>query len=88
MNPYARIGFMVGTPEATSLGVRLTLWHDAMVAHERRLRVARGERCGDECPHAEAQMLWPEAVEVFGPHAEALTFLRTRARTPRLLVRT
>ena len=71
MNPYARLGFMAGTPEATSLGVRLTLWHDAMVAHERRLRMTRGERCGDECPHA-----------------EALTFLRTRARTPRTLVRT
>ena len=88
MNPYARLGSIAGTPEATSLGVRLTLWHDAMVAHERRLRRADLERCGDECPHAEAQMLWPEAVALFGSHAEALTFLRSRARAPRGLVLT
>jgi hypothetical protein len=59
-----------------------------MVAHERRLRVARNDACGDDCPHAEAQMLWPEAVAVFGTQAEALTFLRTRARAARTLVRT
>ena len=80
---------MAGTTEAASLGARLTLWHDEMVAHERRLRSDRDERCGDECPHAEAQMLWPEAVAAFGPEAQELTFLRTRARAvPRRLART
>ena len=39
MNLYAVIGSGMGTPEAVALGVRLAAWHDAMVAHERLLRV-------------------------------------------------
>jgi hypothetical protein len=80
MNPYVMLGSGVGTNEATALGARLSAWHDAMVAHERRLRTGRtGDRCDDECPHAEARALWPEAVETFGPRADELTFLRSRA---------
>jgi hypothetical protein len=70
---------MGGSPEAASLGVRLTAWHDQMVTHERRLR-AGGDRCDEDCPHAEAQMLWTEAVETFGSDAHALEFLRSSAR--------
>jgi hypothetical protein len=68
------------TTEAASLSGRLAAWHDAMVAHERRLRFGTTrDACDDECPHAEARMLWTEAVEMFGPRADELTFLRSRA---------
>jgi hypothetical protein len=69
----------MGTPEAVALGVRLAAWHDAMVAHERRLRSTPSkDGCDDECPHAEARALWDETVEMFGPRAYELTFLRAR----------
>ena len=80
MNPYLVLGSRVGTPEATWLSDRLSAWHDAMVAHERRLRTPGAtDTCSDECPHAEADGLWTEAVEVFGDRARDLTFLRQRA---------
>jgi hypothetical protein len=80
MNPYVMLGSGFGTNEATALSARLSAWHDAMVAHERRLRTARtGDSCDDECPHAEARALWSEAVVTFGPRADELTFLRSRA---------
>jgi hypothetical protein len=79
MNPYAVIGSGLGTPEAVSLAIRLSAWHDAMVAHERRLRSTPAkDRCHDECPHAEAGTLWAETLEIFGPRAHELTFLRSR----------
>jgi hypothetical protein len=82
MNLYTMLGSAVGTAEASSLCTRLAAWHDAMVAHERRLRAARaGDACDDECPHAEAAPLWAEALEAFGPRAQELIFLRARAAT-------
>ena len=84
MNPYAVIGSGMGTPEAASLGVRLSVWHDAMVSHERRLKVAPSQdECDEECPHVEAGVLWAEAVATFGPRAHELTFLRSRASKTR-----
>ena len=80
MNPYAMLGSGIGTKDAASLGDRLAVWHDAMVAHERRLRTGRaGDACDDECPHVEARTLWSQAIETFGPRAHELTFLRSRA---------
>lgn len=80
MNPYVRLGSAIGTDEAASLGARLTAWHDAMVAHERRLRGRQeDDDCWDGCPHAEARDLWPEVVATFGDHAHGLMFLRSRA---------
>lgn len=80
MNPYVLLGSAIGTNEAAALSVRLTAWHDAMVAHERKLRAGQlVDGCDDECPHAEARGLWAEAVTVFGPRADELTFLRTCA---------
>jgi hypothetical protein len=80
MNPYEMLGSGSGTPEAASVRARLTAWHDAMVEHERRLRaINSAERCDDECPHAEARFLWPEALATFGPGARDLVFLRSRA---------
>jgi hypothetical protein len=80
MNPYLMLGSSLGTNEATSLSARLSAWHDAMVAHERRLRTGRtSDVCDDECPHAEAPALWSEAVATFGSRAPELTFLRSRA---------
>lgn len=80
MNPYSMLGSGIGTKDAASLRDRLTAWHDAMVAHERRLRTGRpGDACDDECPHAEARTLWSEAIETFGPRAHELAFLRSRA---------
>ena len=80
MNLYTMVGGGIGSHEAAGLRTRLVAWHDAMVAHERKIRAGRTERgCDDECPHAEAQHLWSEAVETFGEAAHELTFLRTRA---------
>ena len=82
MNPYAMLGSGSGTNGAASLGARLTAWHDAMVAHERRLRTDQsGEVCDDECPHAEARALWTEARRTFGARADTLAFLRSRAQS-------
>lgn len=79
MNLYAVIGSGLGTPEAVSLGARLSAWHDAMVAHERRLRSTPAQDgCHDECPHAEARALWAEALNTFGRRAHELTFLQSR----------
>lgn len=80
MNPYILISSKLDSNEAHSLSARLSAWHDAMVAHERRLRAgSTGDTCDDECPHAEAGPLWLEAVSTFGDRAEELTFLRSRA---------
>ena len=80
MSPYAFLGSSVGTSEAAALCVRLTAWHDAMVAHERRLRTGRTtDACDDECPHDEARTLWAEALVTLGSRAGELTFLRSRA---------
>ena len=80
MNPYVMLGSGIGTSEAASLSARLAAWHDAMVAHERRLRSGRtADTCDDECPHVEARTLWAEALATFGARAGELTFLRSRA---------
>ena len=80
MNPYAIVGSGIGTAEAASLRARLMAWHDAMVAHERRLRSGQTtDVCDDECPHVEARTLWAEATAMLGPRADELTFLRSRA---------
>jgi hypothetical protein len=80
MNLYTMLGSGIGTTEATSLSTRLAAWHDAMVAHERRLRSERtSDACDDECPHMEARTLWAEALDTFGPRASELAFLRSRA---------
>jgi hypothetical protein len=80
MNPYVMLGSALGTSESASLSARLAAWHDAMVAHERRLRTGRtADTCDDECPHVEARTLWAEALATFGTRARELTFLRSRA---------
>ena len=80
MNPYVTLGAGIGTSESASLSARLAAWHDAMVAHERRLRTGQtADTCDDECPHVEARTLWAEALAAFGRRANELTFLRSRA---------
>lgn len=83
MTPYTILSSGVATPEAAALSTRLSAWHDAMVAHERKLRAGRTDPCDDECPHAEARALWTEAVATFGERARDLLFLRSRAHGPR-----
>lgn len=84
MNPYALLGSVHASPEAASLSARLSAWHDAMVAHERRLRAGTtNDVCDDECPHADARFLWSEAVATFGDRAHELAFLRSRAAASR-----
>jgi hypothetical protein len=80
MKLYTSIGFQVGSPEATTLADRLAVWHDAMVAHERRLRAGvPPAECHEDCPHEEARVLWREAVATFAERANELPFLRSRA---------
>ena len=80
MNPYAMLASGRGESTSSALAVRLAAWHDAMVAHERRLRTGRtGDVCDDECPHVEARTLWAEALVAFGERAHELLFLRSRA---------
>ena len=80
MNPYAILSSVTASNDVVSLGARLSAWHDAMVAHERRLQAGRTlDACDDECPHAEARVLWSEAVASLGPRANELAFLRSRA---------
>jgi len=76
MNIYLMIGNNVGTPDAVDLGERLSAWHDAMVAHERR--PSSSPVCDEDCPHVEAAALWKEAVVTFGSYAADLKFLRSR----------
>src|SRR5689334_21554888 len=76
MNVYKSVGYAVGTPAALGLSERLSKWHDSMVAHQRPADTSRSTRCDGDCPHAEATLLWREAVEIFGHHAEQLEFLR------------
>jgi len=84
VNPYTILSSGGGTNQAKDLSTRLSAWHDAMVAHERRLRTGMtSDTCDDECPHAEARALWSEAVATFGARAQELTFLRSRARDTR-----
>jgi hypothetical protein len=78
---YAMLSSGVGSIEAMDLSARLSAWHDAMVAHERRLRTGTtNDRCDDECPHAEARALWVEAVATFGARAQELKFLRAAGK--------
>jgi hypothetical protein len=80
MNPYARLASGTCRSISSGLVARLAAWHDAMVAHERRLRTGRdSDVCGDGCPHAEARTLWTEALDMFGDRAHELAFLRSRA---------
>lgn len=80
MNPYAVVSAGIGDAGAASLRARLVAWHDAMVAHERRLRSSgTGDTCDEECPHVEAGALWAEVSAVLGSRADELTFLRARA---------
>ena len=82
MNPYVLISSKLGVTNAQSLVQRLGQWHDAMVAHERRIGAGRVE-CGEDCAHAQARELWAEAVVTFGRGAQELAFLRSRATVTR-----
>jgi hypothetical protein len=80
MNPYATLASGCGESGSSAFAARLAAWHDAMVAHERRLRAGRpGDACDDECPHVEARTLWAEALAAFGDRAYYLSFLRSCA---------
>lgn len=81
MNSYLMLGEKVGTPEARDLALQLRAWHDAMVTHLRAIRLQR-VRCGEDCPHEEARVLWPMALDVFGAHAATLEFLRAQGARP------
>jgi hypothetical protein len=72
------LGTAIGTPDALALADRLAMWHDAMVAHQRRGTGTR--HCGPDCPHADAEDLCQEPVATFGARADALGFLRTQGR--------
>lgn len=81
MNSYRMLGEQAGTADARDLAAQLQAWHDAMVMH---LRVVdrTGGVCAEECPHDAARVLWPMALDVFGPMAGTLTFLRSHGSVP------
>lgn len=81
MNSYRMLGEQAGTPDARDLAVQLQAWHDAMVMH---LRAAdrRGSACAEGCPHEVARVLWPMALDAFGPLAASLAFLHTHGSAP------
>jgi hypothetical protein len=82
MNPYVTLGSSSGTTNGRRLAARLTEWHDAMVEHERHLQSRRAHaRCNDDCPHDEAKWLWSEALDVFGPRAHELQYLRDKGQS-------
>ena len=77
MNPYARFAQAAGEQERRFFE-ELRQWHDEMVLHQRVVRrVGRGAACSDDCPHAEGQRLWRDAIALLGAAAETLTFLRS-----------
>lgn len=69
------LGEQAGTAEARDLALELQTWHDAMVMHARG--AGRRGACPEGCPHEQAQILWAVALDVFGPLADTLSFLRT-----------
>jgi hypothetical protein len=80
MNPYMLLASGSDAGHTQDLRDRLTDWHDIMVQHERRLgQPQTDEHCDDDCAHADARLLWAEAVAAFGARARALTFLQSRA---------
>jgi hypothetical protein len=79
MNPYRSLGNALGTRAALDLAERLSAWHDSMVMHQRRAGVSRGRACAADCPHVQAPQLWAEALDLYGPRAHGLGFLRTHA---------
>ena len=78
MNLYSALSAFVGSADAATLAVRLSDWHDAMVAHERRLKVTKENGCDDDCPHVTARELWLEALAIFGDRARELVYLRKK----------
>ena len=66
----------LGLAEAASLRARLMAWHDAMVAHERRMRSGHTtDVCDEDCPHVEARALWAEVSAMLGARASATDIL-------------
>jgi hypothetical protein len=79
MNLYAAIASRTASPDAHALSGRLAEWHDAMVAHERHLsRTDEPAGCEEDCPHAQARILWAEALMAYGEAAHELSFLRAK----------
>ena len=87
MNLYAAFAASVASPDATTLSARLSDWHDAMVAHERRLKAGTDNECDDECPHVTARDLWLEAQSIFGDRARELVYLRAKGQRRELPAR-
>jgi len=81
VNMYRVIGDAIATTDARELAEQLVAWHDAMVKHLRVVTL-RGVACDDGCPHEQARLLWPQALEIFGEEAGRLSFLRTHGSVP------
>lgn len=83
MNIYRRLGDHVATTEARELAEQLVAWHDAMVKHVRVLSSRHDAQCAEDCPHAEAAVLWTAAQRTFGARARDLVFLRSHGQAKR-----
>ena len=77
MSLYRSMANVVGSHEARGLAHRLAAWHDAMVMHRRSTGDEAGPSCDVDCPHEQAELLWREALEVYGDKAQEFAFLRS-----------
>jgi hypothetical protein len=84
MNMYRVLGDRIGTSEARELAQQLVAWHDAMVKHLRIIGSRATAHCADDCPHAEAGVLWTAALEILGASARQLEFLRSHGQRSRV----
>ncbi len=75
---YSSVAPRVESPRVVAIAARIAAWHAEIIAHERR-RGSRFGECSDECPHAQAPLLWAEAWNVLGEGAAAFDSLRRHA---------
>src|SRR3954468_2062349 len=83
MNIYHVLCDRIGTSAARELAHQLLAWHDAMVKHLRVVGSRTAGRCADDCPHAEAGVLWTAAQDILGASSSQLQFLRSHGQRRR-----
>lgn len=75
----ATVATRIESSRADAIARRIAAWQAAMAAHERR-RGSRFGECSDECPHAQAPLLWADATQVLGDRAASFDALRRQGQ--------